>query len=112
MLSKLVKLLGSEVDIDIADFCLEKSKDLILNYCNINGIPKNLETVCIAIAIDIFRSGFYGKAEAPAFIKSISVGGTKTSFEDRQGKDVTDDSIFLKPYLSQLNGYVRLRGWR
>ena len=111
MLAKLIKLLGNEVDKDIAGFCLDKSTNLILTYCNIDEIPTKLESVCISIAVDIFRSGFYGTAEAPVFIKSTSVSDTKTSYEDRAKKDCTDDNAYLKPYLSQLNAYVRVRGW-
>lgn len=111
MLTKLIKLLGNDIDIEIADFCLEKSKDLITTYCNLREVPTKLENICISIAIDIFRDSHYGRPQVPVSVKSITVGGTKTSYGDDLKTNGTSDMSFLKPYISQLNAYKKLRGW-
>jgi|GEM_PF-3531835 len=113
MLQIMIKLLGGQekADLDIAEFALGKSEDLIKNFCNISSIPTELERVCISIAIDIFRSGFYGNANIPAFIRSIDLGDTKTTYENQAKKEIKDDTAFLNPYLSQLKSFRKLRGW-
>lgn len=109
----MLKLLGGQekVDLDIAEFALNKAEDLIKNYCHITSIPAELERLCISIAVDIFRSGFYGNANIPAFIRSIDLGDTKTTYENQAKKEIKDDTAFLIPYLSQLKAFRKLRGW-
>lgn len=106
MFDTLKEMLGAEdKDVQI-EFALQSAKDIVTDYCNIEKIPKSLETTVIRMAMDIYRNEQPGESEKPQAVKSVSVGDTSTSFGDAAPDDYTQS--ILKNYTKQLNRYRRV----
>ncbi len=106
MFDTLKEMLGAEdKDVQI-EFALQSAKDIVTDYCNIEVIPKSLETTVIRMAMDIYRNEQPGESEKPQAVKSVSVGDTSTSFGDAASTDYTES--ILKNYTKQLNRYRRV----
>lgn len=106
MFDTLKEMLGVEdKDVQI-EFALQSAKDIVTDYCNIEEIPKSLETTVIRMAMDIYRNEQPGESEKPQAVKSVSVGDTSTSFGDAASDDYAQS--ILKNYTKQLNRYRRV----
>lgn len=106
MFDALKGMLGVEdKDVQI-EFALQSAKDIATDYCNIEEIPKSLETIVIRMAMDIYRNEQPGECEKPQAVKSVSIGDTSTSFGDTASDDYTQS--ILKNYAKQLNRYRRV----
>lgn len=107
---KLKRLLGILPDDEskdlILEFILEDTKEMILNYCNIEEIPICLNNTMLRMAVDLYRCENLGSEEmALGSISSISEGDTSVSY--RSSASEYKDSI-LKDYKKQLNRYRKL----
>lgn len=106
MFDVLKGMLGVEDKDAQIEFALQSAKDIVTDYCNIEEIPKSLETTVIRMAMDIYRNDQPGESEKPQAIKSVSIGDTSTSFGDAASSDYTQS--ILKNYAKQLNRYRRV----
>lgn len=109
-LTKFKKLLGLDVtditkDIPL-QFSLDDTTDSILNYCNLEELPKGLENTAYRMAIDLYRNESPGEESTPlGTVSSISEGDTTTSFKNPTSE--FKDHL-LKNYKAQLNRYRKL----
>ena len=83
-LGKLKALLGvpeADTSQDVSlQFILDDVRETIINYCNINELPSGLINTAYRMAVDLYRYGRPGAAEAPVKVSSITEGNTSTSF--------------------------------
>lgn len=90
----------------VLQFTLSQVEDTILNYCNLEEIPKRLINMVYRMAIDLYRSENFGEEESKLQVSSLSEGDTSTSFSN------VSDSIqgtLLKDYKGQLNRFRKVR---
>lgn len=110
-LGKLKKLLGiADADVsqdDSLEFIIEDVRETILNYCNLEELPKGLANTAYRMAIDLYRCDRPGEGSAPVNVSSISRGDTSTSFTS--AADALSGGL-LKDYREQLNRYRKI-GW-
>lgn len=107
-LSTLKMLLGiedSEQD-SLLSFLIGDAENLILGHCQIDFIPRQLESLVPKIAADMYRAKGYGSAEAPQIVKSVSQDKRTVSFSENN----TSTEDFLKSYIQRLKPFVRKRG--
>ena len=107
-LTKLKQYLGIRDDEQdaILKFIMEDTEEIILNYCNIDQIPKGLLHTSYRMAMDLYRNENVGCEEDAVSVSSITVGDTSTSFR-QTANDSFKDSI-LKNYRKILNRYRKL----
>lgn len=110
-LDKLKELLG----LDLRDtsnnvtlnFIIDDIKEIILNYCNVEELPKGLVNTAYRMAIDAYRNENIGEEEnSLGSISSISEGETTVSY--RSSATEFKDSL-IKDYKVQLNQYRKIR---
>lgn len=106
-LERLKMLLGineSEQD-SLLSFLIDDTINLILGYCRIEVLPRQLESLVPTIAADMYRAKGYGQEAAPEIIKSISEGERSVSYAD-----TTPDNDFFTNYHDRLKPYVNRKG--
>lgn len=107
-LERLKMLLGineSEQD-GLLSFLIDDTINLILGYCRISILPRQLESLVPTIAADMYRAKGYGQETAPEIVKSISEGENSVSYES-----TTPNSNFLSNYFERLNPFRNRRGY-
>lgn len=111
-LEKLKLLLGvkNEEKDNILLFVLDKTQDMVCNYCNIEEVPKGLENVLLNMAVDLYRAESLGQEQAEGNVKSITEGDVTVLFASVSAISENSGMQFLKDYTAQLNRYRRL-GW-
>ena len=109
-LAKFKKLLGmvvTDISKDVPlQFTLDDTQDTILNYCNLEELPKGLENTAYRMAIDLYRNESPGEESTPlGTVSAISAGDTSTSFKSptTEFKD-----HLLKNYTAQLKRFRRV----
>ena len=108
-LDRLKMLLGikdNEQD-SLLSFLIDDTVNLILGYCRISILPRQLESIVPVIAADMYRRKGYGKSEAPQVIKSVTQDKRSVSFKDSAD---TDTDEFLKEYEARLKPFRNRRG--
>lgn len=112
-LLKFKPLIGIEVTDTSADaslsFILEDVENIILNYCNLQTLPKGLETTAYRMAMDIYRNENVGSADYAAPVSSLSEGDTSVSYSGSAYADSGYRDSLLKNYSLQLNNFRRLK---
>ncbi len=106
-LERLKMLLGiknNEQD-GLLSFLIEDTVNLILGYCRIGILPRQLESLVPVIAADMYRSKGYGQSEAPEVVKSISEGERSISFAE-----TNPDNKFFENYYDRLKPYINRKG--
>ncbi len=107
-LELLKQLLGVQNEEDKKDtillFVLNKIENMILNYCNIEKVPKRLENVMLNMAVDLYRAESFGQEQAEGSVKSITEGDISVSFDSATSENLG----FLNNYTTQLNRYRKL----
>ena len=99
---------GSDQDA-LLSFLLQSTERKILNYCNINELPAELEDVLIEITSDAYRARQREMDEGK--VAQVNIGDTtiqysESNFNLMTGAGGTD---FLKNYKAQLSRYRKLR---
>lgn len=90
-------------------FALDKTEDMILNYCNIQKIPEKLEKVMLNMAVDLYRAESLGQEQAEGTVKSITEGDVTVSFASASSVSENLGMTFLKDYTAQLDRYRKLK---
>lgn len=106
-LERLKMLLGineSEQD-GLLSFLIDDTINLILGYCRISILPRQLESLVPTIAADMYRAKGYGQETAPEIVKSISEGERSVSYAE-----TTPDNDFFANYHDRLKPYINRRG--
>ncbi len=90
----------------LLSFLLDDCVNMILGYCRLEELPRQLESLVPVIAADMYRAKDYGQQDAPQTVKSISEGQRSVSYESV----VSDTDELLKDYRGRLKPYVNRRG--
>lgn len=90
----------------LLSFLIEDCVNLILGYCRIEILPRQLVSLVPTIAADAYRAKGYGQETAPEVVKSISEGENSVSYES-----TTPNSNFLSNYFERLNPFRNRRGY-
>ena len=111
-INKLHKLLGFDEGEkeEILGFVLDKTNDMICNYCRRESVPAALENVQLNMCVDMYRAESLGQENAQGIVKSISEGDVSVSFGSASAVSENPGMEFLKSYEAQLNRF-RKAGW-
>ena len=93
---------------EVLQFVLDDVEETVLNYCNLDTIPKGLVKTAYRMAIDLYRSEGFGQEAIESGVSSISEGGATVSFKS-SNYDTSFASSLLKNYERQLMEYRRLK---
>ncbi len=104
-LKMLLGIEDNEQD-SLLSFLIEDTENLILGYCRLEIMPRQLESLVPVIAADMYRAKGYGNIAVPSDIKSISQGERSVSIETKR----PDDEIILKNYFKRLNPFRNVKG--
>lgn len=106
-LERLRMLLGIEDNKrdGLLSFLIDDTVDMILGYCRIEILPRQLESLVPMIAADAYRAKGYGREAAPEVIKSISEGERSVSYAE-----TNPDGDFLSSYYDRLKPFINRRG--
>ena len=104
-LKLLLGIKDSDSD-ELLSFLIEDTVNMILGYCRIDILPRQLESLVPTIAADMYRRKGYGQTEAPQTIKSVTEDKRSVSFEN----NLTDTDEFLKEYETRLKPFVCRKG--
>lgn len=105
-LKMLLGIKDNEQD-SLLSFLIDDTVNMILGYCRIEVLPRQLESLVPVMAGDMYRRKGYGQAEAPQVIKSVTQDKRSVSFKDGSDSD-TDE--FLKEYEARLKPFRNRRG--
>lgn len=103
-LKMLLGINGSEQD-SLLSFLIEDTIDMILGYCRIDVLPRQLESLVPMIVADAYRAKGYGQEAAPEVIKSISEGERSVSYAE-----TNPDGDFLSSYYDRLKPFICRKG--
>lgn len=111
-INKLHKLLGFEKGEkeEILGFVLDKTSDMICNYCRRECVPAALENVQLNMCVDMYRAESLGQENVQGAVKTITEGDVSVSFGSAAAVSENPSMEFLKNYEAQLNRF-RKAGW-
>ena len=92
----------------VLQFVLDDIEETVLNYCNLDTIPKGLVKTAYRMAMDLYRAEGFGQETIESGVSSISEGGATVSFKS-SNYDTSFTSSLLKNYERQLMEYRRLK---
>lgn len=103
-LKLLLGIKDSDSD-ELLSFLIEDTVNMILGYCRIDILPRQLESLVPTIAADAYRAKGYGKTAAPEVVKSVSEGDRSVSYAE-----TNPDNDFLSNYYNRLNPFRSRKG--
>ena len=89
----------------LLSFLIDDTVNMILGYCRIEILPRQLESLVPVIVADAYRAKGYGQETAPEVIKSVSEGDRSVSYADKN-----PNNDFFKNYYDRLNPFRSRRG--
>lgn len=113
MLDKLKMLLGitdSEKDFAL-QYVIGAVTDMVLNYCNIEELPPQLENTVLSICMDKYRADSIGQEQAQGRVTGITEGNVSVSFGSSYSVNDNPSMAFLKNYTAQLDRFKKLGRW-
>lgn len=108
--TKLKLLLGIKDDSkdEILDFVIEKTTEMICNYCRVEAVPLGLKAVFLDMCVDVYRAESLGQEMAEGTLKSITEGGVSVSLQSPYSTADNASMVFLRNYTEQLNRYRKV----
>ena len=103
-LKLLLGIKDSDSD-ELLSFLIEDTVNMILGYCRIDILPRQLESLVPTIAADAYRAKGYGQTAAPEVLKSVSEGDRSVSYAE-----TNPDNDFLSNYYERLNPFRSRKG--
>ncbi len=100
----LLGIEGNEQD-SLLSFLIDDCVNLILGYCRIEILPRQLESLVPTIAADAYRAKGYGQETAPEIVKSLSEGDRSISYAE-----TNPANDFFISYYDRLKPYVNRKG--
>ncbi len=92
---------------EMLNIFIEKAKQEIKNYCNIDEIPSDLDYEVVFVARDAFKSNQSAEISATTpNLTEIQRGDVQYKFNSNGNKDVS--GVLLQPYLSKLKRFRKL----
>lgn len=105
-LKLLLGIKDNNTDNDVLlSFLIDDTVNLILGYCRIDKLPRQLESLVPVIAAEMYRRKGYGNAETPEVVKSISEGERSVTYAD----NISEEDL-LMGYYKRLNPFVNRKG--
>lgn len=107
MLARLARTLGKTADDETLADALEDAIDTVLVYCNIEEIPRLLESTVVQIARDMWRAEGYGQEAADQQATQVKRGDVTTTFA-APGTETANPNTgagFVKAYQRTLNQF-------
>ena len=95
---------------EILAFLLDKTADMICNYCRRSAVPAELENIQLNMAVDMYRAESLGQENVQCAVKTITEGDVSVSFGSAASVSENPSMEFLKNYKVQLNRF-RKAGW-
>lgn len=86
-------------------FYIEKVKQKILNYCNLEEVPAQLESFIEDKVINILENQFRDEKQ----VKSVTRGDTKIDYNVTTPSETTVNTSFSNADKIALNGFRKLR---
>lgn len=111
MLDTMQGLLPAGANETAAQFCLDDCTHLVLDYCHLDELPRELESVVIRMAVDLYRLQGYGQATAPEGpVTQLKEGDQSVSYAaDRAGAIAGSGAALLTNYAGRLTPFRKLR---
>lgn len=110
LLKQLLGVTGDAQDALLA-FVYDDARQAVLNYCNIEAVPPELDSTLLRIAADIWRAEGFGLTEEQCkVVHSVSDGSQSVTYEAAKDRTAGIADIVRK-YAPALNAFRRLRGW-
>lgn len=103
-LKMLLGIKDNEQD-SLLSFLIDDTVNMILGYCRIEVLPRQLESLVPTIAVDMYRAKGYGHETAPEVVKSISEGERSVSYAE-----TNPDNDFFANYHDRLKPYINRKG--
>ena len=105
-LETLKMLLGIEDDEQdsLLSFLIGDTINLILGYCRLDIMPRQLESLVPKIAADMYRIKGYGDSKSPEVVKSVSEGERSVTYAEND-----NDKIFSN-YYKRLDPFRKRKG--
>lgn len=104
-LKMLLGIKDGEQD-SLLSFLICDAINMILGRCQIEILPRQLESLVPVVAADMYRFKCYGKSDAPQTIKAITQDKRSISFES----GIPDTEDFLAEYEARLKPFICRRG--
>ena len=77
----------------LLSFLIDDTVNMIMAYCHIDVLPRQLESLVPKIAADMYRAKGYGGSKSPEVVKSISEGERSVTYTETD-----NDKIFSNYY--------------
>mgnify|MGYP000009092690 FL=1 len=105
-LGTLKMLLGIKDDEQdsLLSFLIEDTVNMIMAYCHIDVLPRQLESLVPKIAADMYRAKGYGDSKSPEVVKSISEGERSVTYAE------TDNDKIFSNYYKRLDPFRKRKG--
>lgn len=100
----LLGIKDSESDV-LLSFLIDDAINLVLGYCRINTLPRQLESIVPSLAAEMYRRKGYGSVEMPETVKAISEGERSVTYAD----NISEEDL-LTSYYERLNPFVNRKG--
>lgn len=109
-ISKIKILMGTaSPNEDIIQFWLDSTKEYILNYCNLETLPKELNHTLVEMTCLRIRYNQNGVGAGEKSVASVSDGSQSVSYSYVGQKSANSDDELLNGFKSQLNRFRRLK---
>lgn len=86
-------------------FLIADVENMILGYCRIDIMPRQLESLVPVVAVDMYKAKGYGTTDVTETVKSISEGGRSVTIDTNRPSD-----NFLSSYYKRLNPFKNRKG--
>lgn len=105
-LGTLKMLLGIKDDEQdgLLSFLINDTINMIMSYCHIEVLPRQLESLVPKIAADMYRIKGYGDSKSPEVVKSVSEGERSVTYAEND-----NDEIFSN-YYKRLDPFRKRKG--
>ena len=85
-------------------FLIEDTVNMIMAYCHIDVLPRQLESLVPKIAADMYRAKGYGDSKSPEVVKSRSEGERSVTYAE------TDNDKIFSNYYKRLDPFRKRKG--
>ena len=109
-ISKVKILLGTaSPEEEVIQFWLDSTKEYILNYCNLEELPEELNHTLVEMTCLRIRYNQNGIGTGLKNVASVSDGSQSVSYSYVRQKAPASDDDLLNGFKSQLNRFRRIK---
>ena len=89
---------------NLLSFLIDDTVNMIMAYCHIDVLPRQLESLVPKIAADMYRAKGYGDSKSPEVVNSISEGDRSVTYTE------TDNDKIFSNYYKRLDPFRKRKG--